>query len=188
MLTNFANKVNVAINHSKWNENIFDEQDSLYDDLKEEIKQAKRIAIIGNGGSNAILEHISTDFTKRCGLHSLTLSNVSLLTCLVNDYGVENAFKQFLLFNEINSDDLLIAISSSGKSKNILNAIEYASERGAKIVFIYGMQHKNEHAEKYAYYRIYIPSDNYGIIELSTEILLHSIVEDIVTEREKDGK
>ena len=78
-----------------------------------------RVFIIGNGGSCAIAEHISTDLNKRCKVKAHTLSNNSLATCLSNDYGYEKAFEQWLQINQINSFDFLVAISSSGKSPNI---------------------------------------------------------------------
>ena len=77
----------------------------------------KRIFIIGNGGSCAIAEHISTDLNKRCKVKATTLSNNSLLTALTNDYGQENALVEWLKMNHFDTSDYLVAISSSGKSK-----------------------------------------------------------------------
>ena len=143
-----------------------------------------RIFIIGNGGSCAIAEHISTDLNKRCKVKAHTLSNNSLATCLANDYGYENALEQWLQINEINEFDYLVAISSSGKSPNILNAIQYALTNKASVFAIFGM---DGHVDDFYWEDgdnsfIHIDSHNYGIIELTTEIILHSMVEEVVDE------
>ena len=146
--------------------------------------QRGRIFIIGNGGSCAIAEHISTDLNKRCKVKAHTLSNNSLATCLSNDYGYENAFTQWLQINQINSFDFLVAISSSGKSPNILNAIHHAQDCLDPVFAIFGMDGNTDFLERndLQNYFIHIDSYNYGVIELTTEIILHSIVEELVIE------
>ena len=148
------------------------------------IRSTGRVFIIGNGGSCAISEHISTDLNKRCSMKAHTLSNNSLATCLSNDYGYENAFTQWLLMNEFNKDDFLVAISSSGKSPNILNAIYHAQDCLAPVFAIFGMDGNTDFLEwnDLQNYFIHIDSYNYGVIELTTEIILHSIVEELVIE------
>ena len=146
--------------------------------------QRGRIFIIGNGGSCAIAEHISTDLNKRCKVKAHTLSNNSLATCLSNDYGYENALEQWLQINEINEFDYLVAISSSGKSPNILNAIQHALNSKTPVLAIFGM---DGHVDDFYWEDgdntfIHIDSHNYGIIELTTEIILHSMVEELVDE------
>ena len=143
-----------------------------------------RVFIIGNGGSCAISEHISTDLNKRCKVEAHTLSNNSLATCLSNDYGYENAFTQWLMINEFNQEDFLVAISSSGKSPNILNAIHHAHDCLAPVFAIFGMNGNTDFLDwdDLRNYFIHIDSHNYGVIELTSEIILHSIVEELVIE------
>ena len=143
-----------------------------------------RVFIIGNGGSCAIAEHISTDLNKRCKVKAYTLSNNSLATCLANDYGYENAFEQWLQINQINEFDYLVAISSSGKSPNILNAIQHALTNKIPVLAIFGMdgQVDDFYWEDGDNTFIHIDSHNYGIIELTTEIILHSMIEELVIE------
>ena len=143
-----------------------------------------RIFIIGNGGSCAISEHISTDLNKRCKVEAHTLSNNSLATCLSNDYGYENAFTQWLMMNEFNKEDFLVAISSSGKSPNILNAIHHAQDCLAPVFAIFGMNGNTDFLDwnDLQNYFIHIDSHNYGVIELTSEIILHGIVEELVIE------
>ena len=147
---------------------------------------SRRVFIIGNGGSCAISEHISTDLNKRCKVKALTLSNNSMQTALTNDYGQDQAFIQWMKINDFNSTDFLVAISSSGKSKNILNAIRYANDCLAYSLSIFGMDgnldflslDKND----YKHYFIHIDSYHYGVIELVSEIILHGIAEELVLE------
>ena len=147
-------------------------------------RDSGRVFIIGNGGSCAIAEHISTDLNKRCKVKAHTLSNNSLATCLANDYGYENALEQWLQINEINEFDYLVAISSSGKSPNIINAIQHALTNKIPVLAIFGM---DGHVDDFYWEDgdnsfIHIDSHNYGIIELTTEIILHSMVEELVDE------
>ena len=150
--------------------------------LQHQRRDSGRVFIIGNGGSCAIAEHISTDLNKRCKVKAHTLSNNSLATCLSNDYGYENAYTQWLQINQINSFDFLVAISSSGKSPNILNAIHHAQDCLAPVFAIFGMDGNTDFLEwnDLQNYFIHIDSYNYGVIELTTEIILHGIVEELV--------
>ncbi len=176
----FLENINRVMTNSRWisNRKIY-EQTELYKTLVWDVKHSDKIFIVGNGGSNAISEHIATDLFKRCDKNVITLSNNSLLTCLSNDYGYENALVKFLNMYDITPNDLLIVISSSGKSKNILNVLE--TYKHCKVVFIHGFS-QHVHTDKDICYHIYLPSDNYGVIEMASEIILHSIVEDIVQE------
>ena len=148
----------------------------------EDLGRPGRVFIIGNGGSCAIAEHISTDLNKRCKVKAHTLSNNSLATCLANDYGYINTLSKWMELKQFNRDDLLIAISSSGKSNNILNAIQYAKNNFGSVFAIFGMDGTLDVGEKDTIenYFIHIDSFNYGVIELTTEIILHGIVEDLV--------
>jgi len=138
----------------------------------------KRVFIIGNGGSCAIAEHISTDLNKRCKVKAHTLSNNSLLTALTNDYGQENALVEWLKMNHFDKTDYLVAISSSGKSKNILNALKHAYDCLGSTLSIFGMDGENPFTEKvFEHDYIHIDNYNYGVIELSSEIILHGVVE-----------
>ena len=154
-----------------------------YQKLQSFIGHRKQVFIIGNGGSCAIAEHISTDLNKRCSVKALTLSNNSLQTALTNDYGQENAFVEWLKMNHFNKGDYLVAISSSGKSKNILNALEHAHDCLGSTLSIFGMDGENPFTQKsFEHDYIHIDSYNYGVIELITEIILHGIVEELVIE------
>jgi D-sedoheptulose 7-phosphate isomerase len=103
--------------------------------LSERIKAAKRVYIIGNGGSYANAIHVANDLIA-CGIRAHTLDPATL-TAIGNDYGYENIFSRWLIvFAE--KGDLLIALSGSGKSPNILNAIETAEVVGMDIEKVFG--------------------------------------------------
>lgn len=104
-------------------------------ELLELVKRAKRIYIIGNGGSFANAMHIANDLIS-CGIRAHTL-DPSTLTAIANDHGYENVFaRQLEVYGEYG--DLLIALSGSGKSPNILKAIEVAKSIGMDVYPIFG--------------------------------------------------
>ena len=85
-------------------------------------KKNKKIIIVGNGGSAAIASHFSVDMTKIGGVRSINFNESDLLTCFSNDYGYENWVKQALKFYS-DDGDLVILISASGNSQNMINAV-----------------------------------------------------------------
>lgn len=106
-------------------------------DLAKAIRKAKRVYICGNGGSAANAIHIANDLIS-CGVraHALT-ADVSTLTAIANDYSYSEVFsRQLKTFGE--RGDLLIALSGSGTSANILLAIEVAKEIGMKTCSVFG--------------------------------------------------
>jgi D-sedoheptulose 7-phosphate isomerase len=98
------------------------------------IKKAKMVYVIGNGGSASIADHLVNDLVKKCHIRAISLcSNLALLTAYANDNGYENIFvDQLKVF--LDPKDVLIALSTSGKSINIVKAIEYADSIGASII------------------------------------------------------
>ena len=89
--------------------------------LSDQVKDHKDIIIIGNGGSNAMASHMAIDYTKFLYKRCTSFDEGPRLTCYFNDYGAEEAYRRYL--SEFISDDnhLVILISSSGESKNIIN-------------------------------------------------------------------
>src|ERR1700744_2266039 len=91
-----------------------------------------KVIFIGNGGSAGIASHLAIDFSKNGGMRSLAFNDAAALTCLGNDLGYENVFATQLDFHA-RPGDLLIAISSSGLSPNILRAVAVARGRGCGV-------------------------------------------------------
>ena len=86
-------------------------------------KNNKKIIIFGNGGSSAIASHFALDLTNVCNIRCVNFSNSELITCFANDYGFENwIYKALNVYAD--DGDMLILISSSGMSKNMINGIK----------------------------------------------------------------
>ena len=88
--------------------------------LKKTKKNKKKVILVGNGGSASMASHVSVDLTQSCKIRAINFNEANLLTCLSNDYGYEN-WVQKALYCYADKSDLVIFISSSGESKNIIN-------------------------------------------------------------------
>lgn len=141
-------------------------------------KKGNKIIIIGNGGSASIANHLAIDLWKNGGIRATTYCDSALLTCISNDFGYEHVFeKPIEMFAD--KGDVLIAISSSGMSKNIINGIIAAKRKGCMTITMSGFKENNSLRSK-GEINFYVPSDSYGYVELAHSILCHSIVDIIV--------
>ena len=131
--------------------------------------------IIGNGGSAGVASHAATDFFNVAKIKTFTLHESSLLTCMTNDFGYENAFAR-MLDQVINKNDVLIAISSSGNSINIRNAVDIAKKHHASIITLSGFSEDNP-LRKMGNINIWLNSDDYGFVEIGHQFLLHNIAD-----------
>tara|TARA_B100000424_G_C22744176_1_gene402568 strand:+ start:57 stop:554 length:498 start_codon:yes stop_codon:yes gene_type:complete len=139
------------------------------------VSQHEKIIIIGNGGSNAIASHISQDYTKQLKKKAFSFSDPSRLTCYINDYGMEKAYAQFL--DEFASqEDLVILISSSGNSPNVLNAAKHCIQHKIKFVILTGFDYNNKlnAYEKLTEASFWVDSKSYGVVECVHQIILHT--------------
>lgn len=145
-------------------------------------KYKSTIFFIGNGGSAGIAVHMTTDYLKNGGMKTHGMLDASTVTCLGNDFGYEHIFsKQLEIVAE--QGDLLVAISSSGNSSNIINAVNVAREKGCEVITFSGFKEDNK-LRQLGDYNIYIPSSEYGIVESIHNMILQQIVDEIVA---KDG-
>ena len=159
------------------------------DKLKEQIERIKdhksrleyfvnkfnKIILIGNGGSNAIASHISQDYTKVLHKKAISFSDPSRLTCYINDYGRDNAYSEFL-DDFAEKDTLVILISSSGNSMNIVNAAKYCEDNSIKYCAISGFSEDNKLNSMNADVKFWVDSTDYGIVECTHQAYLHSIL------------
>lgn len=145
-------------------------------------KNGRQVFFIGNGGSAAIASHMTADFMKNGGMKTYSLYDNSVTTCMGNDYGYEWVFSRplELLANE---GDLLVAISSSGNSQNIVNAIEVAKKKDCEIITFSGFKDDNKIIRS-GNYNVYVPVCHYGMVESIHNLILQQIVDTIV---ERDG-
>ena len=130
---------------------------------------------IGNGGSSGIASHLAIDFTKNGKLRSMAFNDAAALTCLGNDLGYEDVFAKQLEFHAW-PGDLLIAISSSGRSPNILKAVSMARACNCQIVTYSGFSEDND-LRKTGDINFYVDSREYGFVEVSHVALCHAILD-----------
>lgn len=147
------------------------------DILRDHVLGSSHIVLLGNGGSNAITCHIAQDYTKALRIESLCFGDSSRLSCYANDYGWDYAYTKFLE-HFAREDSLVILISSSGNSKNILNAAEYCKGKH-KMITLSGFDPDNHLRINYGIHSLihfYVPSNDYGIVECIHELILHSVI------------
>ena len=137
----------------------------------------QRIFFIGNGGSNSICSHMMEDFAKIARFPTFCFSDASLITCFANDYGYEMAMAEWLKIH-FKEGDLLVAISSSGESKNILNAVDYTKSQNGAIITLSGFKSKNSLSQK-GDINFYLNISNYGIVECFHQVILHIILDSL---------
>lgn len=145
-------------------------------------KNNSQLFFIGNGGSSAIASHMTADFMKNGGMNTYSLYDNAVTTCMGNDYGYEYIFSRPIEFLA-REDDLLVAISSSGNSQNIINAIEIARKKKTEVITFTGFESDNK-VTKMGDLNIYVPCKKYGIVESIHNMILQQIVDMIM---ERDG-
>ncbi len=145
----------------------------------------RKVMFIGNGASAAIASHLSVDFWKNGGIRAMAFNDASLLTCIGNDYGYPYSFeKPIEMFAD--KGDLLIAISSSGQSVNILNGVGAVRGRGCKVITLSGFKPDNP-LSRMGDINFYVSSVSYGQVEVIHHSLGHSIL-DMIMERKGKRK
>ena len=144
-------------------------------------ERKSQLFFIGNGGSSAIASHMTADFMKNGGMNTYSLYDNAVTTCMGNDYGYEYIFSRPIEFL-VREGDLLVAISSSGNSQNIINAIDTACVRGASIITFTGFEPDNK-VKQMGEINVYVPCRKYGIVESIHNLILQHIV-DVIMERD----
>ena len=136
-----------------------------------------KIYFFGNGASAAFANHMALDFSKNGKILSRSLSDSALLTALSNDYSYERAMLEYLKIEGVSKDDLVITISSSGNSPNVVNVLEYCKENNIKSLALSGLKNDNK-SITLADYSIYVPMKTYGMVECIHQIFLHLILDE----------
>ncbi len=147
------------------------------------LKEKNKIILAGNGASSSISSHASTDFTKAAGVRAINFNEANLLTCFSNDYGYENWILKALEFYSL-PGDLLILISSSGKSKNILKAAKNVRKLKIGLITFSGFS-KNNPLSKLGEINFHVDSKNYNVIESTHLVMILQIVENIINKKGK---
>lgn len=139
--------------------------------------RGNKIIIAGNGGSSAIASHFSVDLTKNAGIRAINFNEADLITCFANDFGYE-----FWVLEAINAyvddGDIVILISSSGKSMNIVNAANFCVEKKYQLITFSGMEMENPLIKvNQGGINFWVNSKAYNHIENVHQIQLLSIVD-----------
>jgi D-sedoheptulose 7-phosphate isomerase len=144
-------------------------------------KKNNKIILAGNGASATISSHVSVDLTKSAGIRAVNFNDPGLLTCFSNDYGYENWLKKALEFHSI-PGDVLILISSSGNSRNIINAAKAVQRLKLNLITLSGFSKKN-HLLNRGDINFHVESQNYNVVESVHLIILLQIVENLVRKK-----
>jgi D-sedoheptulose 7-phosphate isomerase len=153
-------------------------------DLFLEVKNNnKKILIFGNGGSAAIASHFSVDLTKNARIRCLNINDAGLITCFSNDFGFEHWVEKAVDFYG-DDGDLLIVISSSGSSENMLNGVK-AARKGSfsSVVTLSGFTQDNP-LNQLGDINLWVDSKAYNFVENIHQIWLLAIVDLVIGKRE----
>lgn len=146
--------------------------------LKSTKRKGSKIFLIGNGGSSAIAEHMAIDLTKNAGLRALAISGSPMLTTFSNDFGYEKVFQK-AIESLGDKQDLLIAISSSGSSANILNGCRAARKMKMKVITFSGFKADNP-LRKNGEINFWVDSRAFGYVEIIHNLLIHYLNDAII--------
>ncbi|MCP4396594.1 MAG: SIS domain-containing protein [bacterium] len=138
----------------------------------------KKIMFIGNGASASISSHMAADFSKNGKIRAIAFNDIALLTALSNDLGYEHVF-EIPVERFADEHDVLVAISSSGQSVNILKASEAAKTQGCHVITLSGFKDDNPLRSE-GHLNFFVPSQNYGPVEVIHHAICHGILDTIM--------
>ncbi len=145
-------------------------------------KNGKKIIFAGNGGSAAIASHCSVDLTKNAGIRSINFNEADLITCFANDFGYENWVSKSIEYYADNGD-VIVLISSSGNSMNMVQASIVAKKMKMKTITFTGFDKDNK-LKKQGDINFWVDSRSYNIIEMTHHIWLLALVDLIIGKAE----
>ena len=173
----FANLTTIVDSVDK---NLLEEVVSSFDRIFE---CRNKVVLVGNGGSAAMASHVAVDLTKAAGIRAINFNEADLITCFANDYGYENWVVEALKAYA-DSGDLIVLISSSGRSKNIINAAEYAKNHSLSLVTFSGFDADNP-LRRYGSANFWANSNSYNLVEMTHHIWLLAIVDAWIERKSK---
>lgn len=145
---------------------------ATWHDLADSVRNHSRcLYLIGNGASSSMCSHFAADLNKNAQMRTHVFTDAALLTALGNDISFERIFAEPLL-RTAQKGDLLLTISSSGQSPNIIAGIEAARHRQMSVITLSGMKGGNA-TRSMGDLNIYVPGETYGIVETAHAALLH---------------
>jgi D-sedoheptulose 7-phosphate isomerase len=152
--------------------------DSLVGQISDARSKGCKLMLAGNGASASIASHLATDFSKQGGVRAMAFNDANLITALANDCGYDNWVAKALDFYA-DPGDILVLISSSGKSANVLNAAKHAKELGLYLAAFTGFSRDNPLCSN-ADISFWVDSHAYNIVECIHMIWLTAVVDQII--------
>lgn len=156
----------------------------LCDTLVGTRERHRKVIVAGNGGSAAIASHVSVDLTKAARLRAVCFNESALITCFANDYGYEHWLAR-AIESHGDAGDVAVLISSSGQSRNIVNAARLAKGLGLTVVTLSGFDAANP-LRALGDQNLWVGSSNYNVVETVHQTWLLACIEGIVA-RTKEG-
>lgn len=157
--------------------------DDALDKWTEHAKQVRDdwhglIFFCGNGASATMSEHMSHDWFQNAKINTYTCSETAHITAISNDVSYEDVFS-YRIERVLSEKDILVTISSSGNSPNIVKALKKAREKGAFCITLSGMKEDNK-SRTLGDLNFYIPLQYYGLVESAHAVILHSALDNFL--------
>lgn len=153
---------------------------TVWKDMTERLRgQGKIIYLIGNGASASMASHFSADLAKNAHVHTQVFTDLALITALANDISYDQVFVEPLR-RRLTPEDMLVAISSSGNSPNVVNACRFAAQTGASVVTLSAMSSENN-LRSIGDINFWLPAKTYGMAETGHACILHYWMDSVST-------
>jgi D-sedoheptulose 7-phosphate isomerase len=149
--------------------------------LQETADRGGKVILAGNGGSAAMASHVAVDLTKAAGLRAVNFNEADLLTCLANDYGYDHWVEKALHFYA-DPGDLVVLISSSGKSGNIVNGARMARQMKLPLITFSGFDPVNP-LRQLGDLNFWADSNAYNTVEMTHHVWLVALVDKLIADK-----
>jgi D-sedoheptulose 7-phosphate isomerase len=177
-IVKYLKTYNSLINDSE----IIDDLIQIKSIFQDTSKKGGKVVLAGNGGSAAMASHVAVDITKNAGIRAVTFNEYDLITTLANDFGYENWISKAIEFYH-NPNDIIVLISASGQSQNVINAAIRSKELGLTVITFSGFNSNNP-LHKLGDINLWVDSEVYNIVEMTHHIWLLAIVDMIISNTE----
>ena len=180
---NFIQKYLEDLNNLNQNlaKNYVNEIEKIIDYFVKTSNRGGKIIFIGNGGSASICSHVSVDLSKNAKIKSINFNESDLITCLSNDYGYENYFKEALNIYCDKKKDLVVMLSCSGNSPNLVNAAKFCKKNKIKFITLTSQKKTNKiKILNQNGINIWIDSSAYNQVEILFNVILLVVIDAII--------
>lgn len=178
---------NVIITDQKGNKMLVQEAIDLWGEKVREVRDEKKgiVFFCGNGASASMAEHMSHDWFQNAEVNTTTCAETTHITAISNDLSYEDVFS-YRINRILSENDILVTISSSGNSPNIVKALETGKKKGAYCITFSGKGADNK-SRQMGELNFYVPLDTYGLVESAHAVILHAALDNFL-ERYMGGK